>query len=114
MMELWNTETELLHITIPRLTVILHKPPTIPYVTHFFGWKDNDGIYYYPGETIPDLGNRYKAVIDQYFVVKFKVVDDNNEPVENASSIFMVIFWLTDINGIDSIGPVMRGVQIMK
>ncbi|MBW6537064.1 MAG: leucine-rich repeat protein, partial [Mariniphaga sp.] len=95
----------------PSLTIILHKPPTIPYVTHFFGWKDNDGIYYNPGEKIPDFGNRYKAVIDQYFVVKFKVVDDNNEPVEDASIDFYNSILSTNVNGIDSIGPVMRGIQ---
>jgi uncharacterized repeat protein (TIGR02543 family) len=95
----------------PSLRIVLHKPPTIPFVTHFFGWKDNDGIYYNPGEAIPDFSNRYKAVIDQYFVVKFKVVDDNNEPVENASINFYGNLLSTDINGIDSIGPVMRGIQ---
>ncbi len=93
------------------LKIVLHKPPTIPFVTHFFGWKDNDGVYHNPGESIPDFSNRYKAVIDQYFVVKFVVEDDNGVPIENASVNFYGNTLTTDINGIDSIGPVMRGLQ---
>jgi uncharacterized repeat protein (TIGR02543 family) len=95
----------------PSLKIVLHKPPTIPFVTHFFGWKDNEGIYHFPGETILDFNDRYKAVIDQFFVVKFIVEDDNKEPIENASIKFYGSTLTTNENGIDSIGPVLRGLQ---
>ena len=95
----------------PSLKIVLHKPPTIPFITHFFGWKDNEGNYHYPGESITDFNNRYKAVIDQFFVVKFIVKDDNNEPIENASIKIYGNILTSNAIGIDSIGPVMRGLQ---
>lgn len=98
----------------PNLKITLHKPPTIPMVTHFFWWKDNDDNHYAPGDIIKDYSKRYKAVIDQYFVVKFIVTDNNNDPVENAAIEFYGNSLKTDINGIDSIGPVYRGIQIYK
>ncbi|MBK6284933.1 MAG: leucine-rich repeat protein [Draconibacterium sp.] len=98
----------------PSLKIVLHKPPTIPFVTHFFGWKDNEGIYHFPGETILDFNDRYKAVIDQFFVVKFIVEDDNKKPIENASIKFYGSTLTTNVNGIDSIGPVLRGLQIYE
>jgi uncharacterized repeat protein (TIGR02543 family) len=98
----------------PALKITLHKPPTIPMVTHFFWWKDNDDNHYDPGEIIKDYSKRYKAVIDQYFVVKFVVTDNNNDPVENAAIEFYGNSLKTDMNGIDSIGPVYRGIQNYK
>ena len=95
----------------PSLKIVLHKPPTIPLVTHFFWWKDNNDNHFLPGDIILDFNNRYKAVIDQFFVVKFIVEDDNNEPVENASIQFYGSTLVTDLNGLDSIGPVFRGLQ---
>ena len=101
----------------PTLEIVLHKPPTIPYITHFFWWKDNYGNHYAPGEIITfdadttNFNNRYKAVVDQFFVVKFIVSDDNNVPLENASIDFFGSTLSTDINGIDSIGPILRGLQ---
>jgi len=95
----------------PSLTIVLHEPPTIPQVTHFFGWRDNNGIYHDAGEAIPDFSNRYKAVIDQFFVVKFVVTGYNNNPIENATIQFYNSTLKTDKNGIVTIGPVMRGLQ---
>ena len=98
----------------PSLKITLHKPPTIPMVTHFFWWKDNDDNHFAPGDIIKDYSKRYKAVIDQYFVVKFIVTDNNNDPIENAAIEFYGNSLKTDMNGIDSIGPVYRGIQNYK
>ena len=104
----------------PNLTIQLHIPPTIPLVTYFFWWKDVDDNHYDPREatyTISNnsatfnFNNRYKAVIDEFFVVKFVVTDDNNDPIENASIDFFYETLLTNKNGIDSLGPVLRGFQ---
>ena len=95
----------------PALTIVLNEPPTIPQVTHFFGWKDNEGNYHNAGELITDFSDRYKAVIDQFFVVKFVVTDNNNKPIENASIQFYNSTLITKTDGTVSIGPVMRGLQ---
>ena len=95
----------------PALKIVLLEPPTIPLVTHFFWWKDNDDKHYLPGYEITDYSKRYKAVIDQFFVVKFIVKDDNNQLIEKASIEFYGETLITDKTGIDSIGPVMRGNQ---
>jgi len=95
----------------PSLSIVLHKPSTIPQVTHFFGWRDNNTTYHNAGETITDFSNRYKAVIDQFFVIEFVVTDNINNPIENASIQFYNSTLITNADGIATIGPVMRGNQ---
>ncbi|WP_319499683.1 leucine-rich repeat protein [uncultured Draconibacterium sp.] len=101
----------------PALTIELHEPPTIPLVTYFFWWKDNYGNHYDSGEIITNdadtlnFYNRYKAVIDQFFVVTFVVTDNKGVPLENALIDIFNETLTTSIAGIDSIGPVLRGLQ---
>lgn len=89
----------------------LPTPETIPFVTWFIRWRDNDNNTLYPGYVITDFSNGYHALIDQYLNVKFQVYDDNGLVLEGANIHFSDSLMITDALGKDSIAPVMRGAH---
>lgn len=92
----------------------LHTPPTIPFLTWFIRWKDNNDNSYAVGHTITDFEKYYKAVIDQYLRVKIQVSDDNGNTLNNATIYFSDSIMHTNSAGVDSIAPVLRGTHQYK